>query len=63
VTTEDALLWLLIVATGLFRAPDVVPDVDELTRLLELMLVPVLLDASKVKRARRSPSADGAPNR
>lgn len=48
VTTEDALRWLLIVATGLFRAPDVVPGVDELTRLLELMLVPVLLDASEV---------------
>lgn len=53
VTTEDALRWLLIVATGLFRAPDVVPGVDELTRLLELMLVPVLLDASEVERRRR----------
>jgi AcrR family transcriptional regulator len=63
VTTDDALRWLLIVATGLFRAPDVVPDVDELTRLLEQMLVPVLLDASKVKRARRSPSADRATHR
>lgn len=52
VTTEDALRWLLIVATGLFRAPDVVPGVDELTRLLELMLVPVLLDASEVERRR-----------
>jgi AcrR family transcriptional regulator len=52
VTTEDALRWLLIVATGLFRAPDVVPSVDELTRLLELMLVPVLLDASEVERRR-----------
>jgi AcrR family transcriptional regulator len=44
VTTDDALRWLLIVATGLFRAPDVVPDREELTRLLELMLVPALLD-------------------
>jgi AcrR family transcriptional regulator len=44
VTTDDALRWLMIVATGLFRAPDLVPDREELTRLLELMLVPALLD-------------------
>jgi AcrR family transcriptional regulator len=43
ITIDDALRWLLIVATGIFRAPDVVPDPDELTRLLELMLVPALL--------------------
>ena len=44
VTPDDALRWLLIVATGLFRAPEVAPDREELTRLLELMLVPALLD-------------------
>jgi AcrR family transcriptional regulator len=49
VTPDDALQWLRIVASGLFRTPDAVPDVDELTRLLELMLVPVLLDTSKLE--------------
>jgi AcrR family transcriptional regulator len=53
VTTDDALRWLLIVATGLFRAPEVVPEVEELTRLLELMLVPALLDASQVELRRQ----------
>jgi AcrR family transcriptional regulator len=47
VTPDDALQWLYIVASGLFRAPVAVPDRDELTRLLELMLVPVLLDTSR----------------
>lgn len=42
VTTEDALRWVLVVASGLFRVPELVPDTEELTRLLELMLVPVL---------------------
>ena len=51
-TTDDALRWLLIVATGLFRVPDVVPGVDELARLLELMLVPALLDAAEVEQRR-----------
>ena len=49
VTPDDALRWLRIVATGLFRAPDIVPDLDELTRMLQLMLVPVLLDVSHVE--------------
>jgi len=49
VTIEDASRWLLIVATGLFRVPDVVADVDELTGLLELMLVPALLDTSRAR--------------
>jgi AcrR family transcriptional regulator len=53
VTIEDASRWLLIVATGLFRVPDVVADVDELTDLLELMLVPALLDTSRVQPRRR----------
>ena len=47
VTPDDALRWLMIVATGLFRSPDLVPDVDDLTRLLERMLVPVLLDLDR----------------
>jgi AcrR family transcriptional regulator len=42
VTPDDALRWLLIVASGLFRQPNLVPDRDELTALLELMLVPAL---------------------
>jgi AcrR family transcriptional regulator len=50
VTPDDALRWLRIVATGLFRAPDIVPDEDDLTRMLRLMLVPALLEVS-----------DGAP--
>jgi hypothetical protein len=53
VTIEDASRWLLIVATGLFRVPDVVADVDELTDLLELMLVPALLDTSRARPRRR----------
>ena len=48
VTPDDALRWLLIVATGLFRAPEVAPDREELTRLLELMLVPALLQPNWV---------------
>jgi len=48
VTPDDALRWLLIVATGLFRAPDVVPDTHDLTRLLEQMLLPALLDTSRL---------------
>lgn len=44
VTTDDALRWMLVVATGLFRAPDLVPDRRELARLLDLLLVPALLD-------------------
>jgi hypothetical protein len=47
VTRDDALRWLLIVATGLFRAPDVVADERDLTRLLELLLVPALLDPDR----------------
>jgi AcrR family transcriptional regulator len=45
VTADDALRWLQIVASGLVRQPDIVPDRDELTALLELMLVPVLFKA------------------
>jgi AcrR family transcriptional regulator len=50
VTPDDALQWLLIVATGLFRSPAATPEREELTRLLELMLVPVLLDTSRIPR-------------
>jgi len=46
VSADDAVWWLQVVATGLFRAPDLVPDVDELTRLLRLLLVPTLLEGS-----------------
>ena len=44
VTPEDASRWLQIVASGLVRSPNIVPDADELVRLLELMLVPALLE-------------------
>jgi AcrR family transcriptional regulator len=46
VTPDDALQWLFIVASGLFRSPGPTPEREELTRLLELMLVPALLDTS-----------------
>lgn len=55
VTPDDALEWLQIVATGLLRVPAEVRAPAELERLLELMLVPVLLDV-----ARTSPR--GGPN-
>jgi AcrR family transcriptional regulator len=44
VTPDDAMKWLQIVASGLMRSPAVVADTDELAALLELMLVPALLD-------------------
>jgi len=47
VTPDDALRWLQIVATGLFRAPGLLPEVDELTRMLQLMLVPALLEVDR----------------
>lgn len=45
VTPDSALRWLQIVATGLLRAPAELRDPDELVDLLELMLVPALLEA------------------
>ncbi|MBX7160780.1 MAG: TetR/AcrR family transcriptional regulator [Acidimicrobiia bacterium] len=44
VTPDSALAWLQIVATGLLRAPAELRDPAELVGLLELMLVPALLD-------------------
>ncbi len=44
VTPEAAMQWLQIVATGLLRLPRVA-DPTELRRLLEVMLVPSLLDS------------------
>ncbi len=46
VGADDALRWLQIVATGLVRQPDLVPDPDELTALLRQMLLPALLEPS-----------------
>jgi AcrR family transcriptional regulator len=43
VTPDAAMRWLQIVASGLMRSPDPI-DSDELTELLELMLVPALLE-------------------
>lgn len=43
VTPESAMQWLQIVAIGLLRLPSPL-DPDELRALLELMLVPALLD-------------------
>ena len=45
VTPDDAVQWLQIVATGLLRASPGLREPDVLMRLLELMLVPALLDA------------------
>ncbi len=42
VTPDDALRWLQVVATGLSRAPGVAGTTEELTDLLERMLVPAL---------------------
>jgi hypothetical protein len=44
VTPDDAMRWLQIVAVGLLRAPTGATDTPELTRLLELMLVPALFE-------------------
>lgn len=44
VTPDSAIAWLQIVATGLLRAPADLRDPDELVDLLELMLVPALLE-------------------
>lgn len=44
VTPEDASRWLQIVASGLVRSADILPDQPELIALLELMLVPALLE-------------------
>jgi len=46
VTTDDALEWLQIVATGLLRVPPELRDPADLERLLALMLVPSLLEPS-----------------
>lgn len=43
VSPEDATRWLQIVASGLVRSPEILPERNELVRLLELMLVPTLL--------------------
>ena len=45
-TPDYALQWLQIVATGLLRAPAELRDPDDLVHLLDLMLVPSLLDVS-----------------
>jgi hypothetical protein len=46
VTPDDALRWLQVVATGLARAPDVTTSTEDLTDLLERMLVPALFDVA-----------------
>jgi AcrR family transcriptional regulator len=50
VTPDDALQWLQIVATGLLSAPAELQDPDDLVHLLDLMLVPSLLDVSHPRR-------------
>jgi len=44
VTVDDALRWLQIVALGLMQAPSVASDSDSLEALLQLMLVPALIE-------------------
>ncbi len=46
VTVDDALQWLRVVSMGLLRSPELAGDAEELTRLLELLLVPALLAPS-----------------
>ena len=46
VTPDDAMRWLQIVASGLVRQPNILPEGDELADLLELMLVPALFNTS-----------------
>jgi AcrR family transcriptional regulator len=57
VTPDDALRWLLVVSAGLFRFPDLADDPDELTRLLELLLVPALLRTEAGSRSGRRASS------
>jgi AcrR family transcriptional regulator len=44
VSPEDASRWLQVVARGLLRSPDIMPDRSQLTALLEQMLIPVLFE-------------------
>jgi AcrR family transcriptional regulator len=44
VSPADASRWLQVVARGLLRSPDIAPDRAQLTKLLELMLIPVLFE-------------------
>jgi len=44
VTAADASRWLQVVARGLLRSPDVLPDRAAVTALLELMLIPALFE-------------------
>jgi AcrR family transcriptional regulator len=50
VSVDDAIRWLQIVALGLMQAPTVVADTDDLEAMLELMLVPSLLDVGSRPR-------------
>lgn len=43
VTPDDAIRWLQVVTSGLLRQTTLFADPDELSRLLERMLVPALL--------------------
>jgi len=43
VGASDAMRWLMLVASGLVRSPDLVADEDDLRDLLRRMLVPALL--------------------
>ena len=44
VSSADAMRWLMLVASGLERSPDLVADEDDLRDLLRRMLVPALLE-------------------
>lgn len=60
VTPDDALEWLQIVATGLLRVPAELRESADIERLLDLMLVPALLNVSEAGPP--SAGGDGAPN-
>jgi AcrR family transcriptional regulator len=44
VSSADAMRWLMLVASGLMRSPDLVTGEDDLRHLLRRMLVPALLE-------------------
>jgi AcrR family transcriptional regulator len=44
VSTEDASRWLQVVARGLLRSPDLLGNREQVTALLDLMLIPALFE-------------------
>ena len=53
VSPADAMRWLMLVASGLERSPDLVAGEDDLRDLLRRMLVPALLETDERDRGKR----------